>query len=182
MKNSVINIFLIVRNCRKKNCVEYTRSPYLINRPTSNFLNFTNESYINAYSSHYFFNPIVQGMLYPCCHGIIAKWAPPLERSRLATLALAGSYAGAVVGPALSGVLTEYVHWATSFYVFGLFSLLWYWVWSITIFDGPTKDPFLSSSEKEYILTTIGTKNKNKITSLSKFKKIIKKPIIVLLI
>lgn len=29
-------------------------------------------------------------MSYPACHGIWAKWAPPLERSRLATTAFCG--------------------------------------------------------------------------------------------
>lgn len=37
---------------------------------------------------------LAEGMLYPCCHGIWAKWAPPLERSRLATISFSGSYAG----------------------------------------------------------------------------------------
>lgn len=31
-----------------------------------------------------------QGVSYPACHGIWAKWAPPLERSRLATTAFCG--------------------------------------------------------------------------------------------
>lgn len=33
---------------------------------------------------------ILQGVSYPACHGIWAKWAPPLERSRLATTAFCG--------------------------------------------------------------------------------------------
>lgn len=33
---------------------------------------------------------IIQGVSYPACHGIWAKWAPPLERSRLATTAFCG--------------------------------------------------------------------------------------------
>lgn len=32
----------------------------------------------------------VQGVTYPACHGIWSKWAPPLERSRLATISFAG--------------------------------------------------------------------------------------------
>lgn len=36
------------------------------------------------------FFPILQGVSYPACHGIWAKWAPPLERSRLATTAFCG--------------------------------------------------------------------------------------------
>lgn len=33
---------------------------------------------------------VFQGVSYPACHGIWAKWAPPLERSRLATTAFCG--------------------------------------------------------------------------------------------
>lgn len=34
---------------------------------------------------------VLQGVSYPACHGIWAKWAPPLERSRLATTAFCGN-------------------------------------------------------------------------------------------
>ena len=34
--------------------------------------------------------PIPQGVTYPACHGIWSKWAPPLERSRLATTSFCG--------------------------------------------------------------------------------------------
>ncbi|XP_031413419.1 vesicular glutamate transporter 1-like [Meleagris gallopavo] len=33
---------------------------------------------------------LVEGVTYPACHGIWSKWAPPLERSRLATTAFCG--------------------------------------------------------------------------------------------
>lgn len=32
-----------------------------------------------------------QGVTYPACHGIWRHWAPPIERSRLATLAFCGT-------------------------------------------------------------------------------------------
>lgn len=32
----------------------------------------------------------MQGVTYPACHGIWSKWAPPLERSRLATISFCG--------------------------------------------------------------------------------------------
>jgi ACS family sodium-dependent inorganic phosphate cotransporter-like MFS transporter 6/7/8 len=65
-------------------------------------------------------NIIIQGVTYPACHGIWRHWAPPLERSRLATIAFCGSYAGAVLGLPLSGILTEFVGWQTSFYFYGM--------------------------------------------------------------
>lgn len=32
----------------------------------------------------------IQGVTYPACHGMWRHWAPPMERSRLATLAFCG--------------------------------------------------------------------------------------------
>ncbi|NWH69480.1 VGLU1 protein, partial [Piaya cayana] len=39
-----------------------------------------------------------QGVTYPACHGIWSKWAPPLERSRLATTAFCGEGGGTGLG------------------------------------------------------------------------------------
>ena len=111
---------------------------------------------------------LVEGMLYPCCHGIMALWAPPLERSKLATMALAGSYAGAVVGPVLSGLLTEYINWYSSFYLFSVLGILWFLAWDALVFETPLKDPYIDKDEAEYITAAIGNaSHKNKLTSLS---------------
>ena len=50
----------------------------------------------------------MEGVTYPACHGIWRWWAPPLERSRLATLALSGSYGGAVLGMPISGCVISH--------------------------------------------------------------------------
>uniref|UniRef100_A0A8C5KSM1 Solute carrier family 17 (sodium-dependent inorganic phosphate cotransporter), member 8 n=1 Tax=Jaculus jaculus TaxID=51337 RepID=A0A8C5KSM1_JACJA len=58
---------------------------------------------------------LVEGVTYPACHGMWSKWAPPLERSRLATMSFCGSYAGAVVAMPLAGVLVQYIGWSSKF-------------------------------------------------------------------
>uniref|UniRef100_A0A8C5TNK1 Solute carrier family 17 member 7 n=1 Tax=Malurus cyaneus samueli TaxID=2593467 RepID=A0A8C5TNK1_9PASS len=90
---------------------------------------------------------LVEGVTYPACHGIWSKWAPPLERSRLATTAFCGSYAGAVVAMPLAGVL-----WCKSrglelpvFYVLRSFGVFWYLFWVLC----PTR-------ERKYIEESIG--------------------------
>ena len=35
---------------------------------------------------------LLQGVTYPACHGMWSKWAPPLERSRLATTSFCGEW------------------------------------------------------------------------------------------
>ena len=42
------------------------------------------------------------------------RWAPPLERSRLAAVAFSGSYVGTVIALPLSGVLAEHINWVSS--------------------------------------------------------------------
>lgn len=40
------------------------------------------------------FQLFCQGVTYPACHGMWSKWAPPLERSRLATTSFCGECIG----------------------------------------------------------------------------------------
>lgn len=60
-----------------------------------------------------------QGVTFPCIHAIWSRWSPPLERSRMATIAFAGNYAGTVVSMPASGLLAQYFGWESLFYVFG---------------------------------------------------------------
>nr|CAG4647849.1 EOG090X04X8 [Moina brachiata]SVE92971.1 EOG090X04X8 [Moina brachiata] len=94
---------------------------------------------------------LIEGVTYPACHGIWRWWAPPLERSRLATLAFCGSYAGAVVGLPLSGWLIDGFSWQAPFYVYGVFGLIWYVFWEWLAFEKPCLHPTITASERLYI-------------------------------
>ncbi|KAM6032508.1 vesicular glutamate transporter 1 isoform 2-T2 [Theristicus caerulescens] len=97
-----------------------------------------------------------QGVTYPACHGIWSKWAPPLERSRLATTAFCGSYAGAVVAMPLAGVLVQYTGWSSVFYVYGSFGVCWYLFWVLVSYESPAQHPTISPEERKYIEESIG--------------------------
>nr|XP_030115969.3 vesicular glutamate transporter 1 [Taeniopygia guttata] len=99
---------------------------------------------------------LVEGVTYPACHGIWSKWAPPLERSRLATTAFCGSYAGAVVAMPLAGVLVQYTGWSSVFYVYGSFGVLWYLFWVLVSYESPAQHPTISAEERKYIEESIG--------------------------
>ncbi|XP_064813920.1 vesicular glutamate transporter 2.1-like, partial [Oncorhynchus masou masou] len=71
------------------------------------------------------------GVTYPACHGIWSKWAPPLERSRLATTSFCGSYAGC----------------------FGMF---WYMFWILVSYESPEVHPTITAEERRYIEESIG--------------------------
>ncbi|XP_023227716.1 vesicular glutamate transporter 1-like [Centruroides sculpturatus] len=99
---------------------------------------------------------LVEGVTYPACHGIWRHWAPPIERSRLATLAFCGSYAGAVVGMPLCGMLTDYVGWQACFYFYGFAGLIWYIFWMWLTFEKPSKHPTITQEELIYIENSLG--------------------------
>ncbi|XP_015420937.1 PREDICTED: vesicular glutamate transporter 1 [Myotis davidii] len=110
-----------------------------------------------------------QGVTYPACHGIWSKWAPPLERSRLATTAFCGSYAGAVVAMPLAGVLVQYSGWSSVFYVYGSFGIFWYLFWLLVSYESPALHPSISEEERKYIEEAIGESAKL-MNPLMKFK------------
>ncbi|XP_005996777.1 vesicular glutamate transporter 1 [Latimeria chalumnae] len=99
---------------------------------------------------------LVEGVTYPACHGIWSKWAPPLERSRLATTAFCGSYAGAVVAMPLAGILVQYTGWSSVFYVYGSFGVLWYMFWILVSYESPAQHPTITPEERTYIEESIG--------------------------
>ncbi|KAF3832713.1 hypothetical protein F7725_026378 [Dissostichus mawsoni] len=99
---------------------------------------------------------LVEGVTYPACHGIWSKWAPPLERSRLATLSFCGSYAGAVIAMPLAGVLVQYSGWSSVFYIYGCFGMFWYIFWVLVSYESPAVHPTITDEERCYIEESIG--------------------------
>ncbi|KAJ8261625.1 hypothetical protein GJAV_G00156440 [Gymnothorax javanicus] len=118
---------------------------------------------------------LVEGVTYPACHGMWSKWAPPLERSRLATTSFCGSYAGAVIAMPLAGILVQYVGWPSVFYIYdlyvgfgGVFGVIWYVFWLILAYESPAVHPTISEEERTYIETTIG-EGASKMSDTEKF-------------
>ena len=99
---------------------------------------------------------LVEGVTYPCVHGIWRWWAPPLERTKLGTMALAGSYGGAVLGMPVSGYLAEWVGWYAPFYAYGVAGVIWYTFWLWLSFEKPSKHPSISPREQFYIEKSLG--------------------------
>ena len=99
---------------------------------------------------------LVEGVTYPACHGIWRHWAPPLERSRLATISFTGSYAGAVLGLPLSGIMTENISWESSFYFYGAVGLVWFVFWWFFSHERPATHPSISEEERVFIEESIG--------------------------
>ncbi|XP_054734152.1 sialin [Anastrepha obliqua] len=99
---------------------------------------------------------VFEGVTFPCIHAVWARWAPPLERSRMASIAFAGNYAGTVVAMPSSGLLASAYGWESVFYVFGTIGLIWFIVWMLMVRSGPDRDRYCSDDEREYIQKKIG--------------------------
>ncbi|XP_067000877.2 sialin [Anabrus simplex] len=113
---------------------------------------------------------LFEGVSYPCIHAVWARWAPPLERSRLATLAFSGSYVGTVVAMPVCGILAKNVGWPSIFYVFGALGVAWFLAWWWIVAGSPEEDPNISPEELAYIQKALGTKpNKEIIHPWGKF-------------
>lgn len=98
-----------------------------------------------------------KGIAFPSVHGIWRYWAPPQERSRLATISFTGIYAGAIVGFPLSGYLINNVSWESSFYVYGAAGLIWFAAWFIVSAPTPAQCALITDEERIYIESSIDT-------------------------
>ncbi|KAF6205216.1 hypothetical protein GE061_019383 [Apolygus lucorum] len=99
---------------------------------------------------------IFEGVTYPCIHAVWAKWAPPSERSSMASLAFSGSYVGTVVALPLSGYLAETFGWPSVFYVTGIVALVWLGIWWYFVYDIPDDDPRITDGEIKFLKEALG--------------------------
>ncbi|XP_066276383.1 vesicular glutamate transporter 1-like isoform X1 [Branchiostoma lanceolatum] len=97
-----------------------------------------------------------EGMTFPSSYGVLSKWAPPLERSRLTSIMVTGQYAGILFGMPLSGVVTEYAGWPYPFYMYGAFGITWSVIWALCVWESPSKDPTVSEEECLFIEKSLG--------------------------
>lgn len=89
-----------------------------------------------------------------------------MERSRLATLAFCGTYAGVFFGMPLSGILISWTSWPAPFYFYGVMGLTWYLSWLWLTFEKPSKHPTISARELLYIEQSLGTSTQTTMPTL----------------
>ena len=99
---------------------------------------------------------VFEGVTYPCIHAVWSRWAPPLERTKLATIAFSGSYVGTVVSMPASASLATALGWSSIFYFFGAIALVWFVFWWWLVSESPADDPRISKAELEYIRQSLG--------------------------
>lgn len=106
---------------------------------------------------------LFQGIAYPSCHALFAKWAPVAEKSRMISLAICGCYFGTVIANLLAGWLAEHYGWGSIFYVFGAIGLIWYVVWTLLVRSSPDQDKWITKMEKSYIINNVSANVQEKL-------------------
>ncbi|XP_065897728.1 sialin-like [Dysidea avara] len=106
-----------------------------------------------------------EGVTFPAWNAMFGKWAPPLERTGMATIVLAGSIIGNIIAFPLSGVLCDTMGWPWVFYCFGCAGVVWFVAWLFLVFDTPASHPRISPEEQHYIEVAIETELLKKSTS-----------------
>ncbi|KAK5968503.1 MFS domain-containing protein, partial [Trichostrongylus colubriformis] len=97
------------------------------------------------------------GVTYPAMHGVWRHWAPPLERSKLATTTFTGSYVGVMIALPLSAALVSYFTWSAPFYVYGCCGILWSLCWWYVSAATPNDHSYITEEERTFITEKTGT-------------------------
>ncbi|XP_059205309.1 sialin [Centropristis striata] len=98
-----------------------------------------------------------EGVTFPAMMSMWARWAPPLERSRLMTLSGSGGNFGAFVSLPLTGFICQTLGWPAVFYFCGGAGCLWAVFWFIFVYDDPRTHRRISKEERDYIIKSIGS-------------------------
>lgn len=97
-----------------------------------------------------------EGVTFPAMMAMWARWAPPLERSRLMTLSGSGGNFGAFVALPLTGYICQTLGWPAVFYLCGGAGCLWAVFWFAFVSNDPRTHRRISEEERDYIINSIG--------------------------
>ncbi|XP_046577944.1 uncharacterized transporter slc-17.2-like [Haliotis rubra] len=104
---------------------------------------------------------LAMGVYNPTAQAMLGRWAPPSERTLLVAICYAGFPFGIIATFTISGFLCIYGFdngWGSVFYVPGAITLLWCFLWWLTIASTPAQHPRISKRERNYIIRSLGEK------------------------
>jgi ACS family glucarate transporter-like MFS transporter len=91
---------------------------------------------------------------FPNCSASISRWFPKIERARALGLVLMASQIGAALSPMLVVPIQVRYGWRASFYLFGVFGVLWAVVWRWWYRDTPSEMTNVTQTELNEIGAT----------------------------
>ncbi|KAK3932168.1 Putative inorganic phosphate cotransporter [Frankliniella fusca] len=100
---------------------------------------------------------LCQGLIFPCIHYMLGRWAPPVERSRCSALVMSGPSVGTLAAMAGVGLLcASPLGWPSGFYVPGGLAVLWGVLWWWQGANSPDTCTRISAEERAYIKDSLG--------------------------
>lgn len=105
-----------------------------------------------------------QGVTFPSMHAMLARWIPPLERSKFGAIVYAGFNFGTIISMPISGWLCDLEFdngWPLSFYIFGILGVVWFFFWIFFVYDTPSTHPRICRQEQAFILASIGPQDED---------------------
>ncbi|KAJ4428942.1 hypothetical protein ANN_25938 [Periplaneta americana] len=102
------------------------------------------------------------GIIIPSMYNILSKWFTVEERTFIASIVMSSIGIGTVISMMLSGILAEAGGWPVAFYIFGGVSMLFIVPWFLLMYNTPEEHPWISDTEKDYILSSNGETSKKK--------------------
>ncbi len=82
-----------------------------------------------------------------------AEWFPTKERAFAQGIFNSGAAIGGIIAFPTIGILSVYLSWQYIFIVVGILGLLWLIPWWIIVKSPPSKHPWITKEERDYILT-----------------------------
>ncbi|KAJ8959058.1 hypothetical protein NQ318_022314 [Aromia moschata] len=110
-----------------------------------------------------------EGVTFPSMHAMLARWIPPLERSKFAAYVYAGTNFGTILSLPLSGWLCSLMDgdgWPLSFYLFGVLGIIWFFFWMYFVYDTPSSHPRIDRQEHAFIIASIGPQDEEEKTPI----------------
>ncbi|NXE50219.1 S17A4 protein, partial [Casuarius casuarius] len=98
---------------------------------------------------------LAEGVIFPAQYTLWAKWAPPLERSRLMNIADAGCTFGTFCALLVAGIICQSLGWPFVFYIFGGVGCAWCLCWFLLVYEDPAHHPWISAGEREYVVLSL---------------------------
>ncbi|KAK5618208.1 hypothetical protein CRENBAI_020834 [Crenichthys baileyi] len=123
-----------------------------------------------------------EGVTFPAMMAMWARWAPPLERSRLMTLSGSGASFGAFLALPLTGYICEKLGWPAVFYLCGGAGCLWFVFWCALVSNDPQTHRRISEEERDYIVNSIGAQGKGHGWSLPLLSMLLSVPLWTIII
>lgn len=93
---------------------------------------------------------------------LIARYAPPDEKGMFSA-ALMGNCLGTVVSWPMLGAVIENFGWHWAFYTCAIMVLVFVVLFMLLVYDSPEDHPFMSPSEKKYIVDALSKNVKKKV-------------------